>query len=223
MTQQRRRYSIDLRRYYRIPSVQVSLGIVLSLFIITFFVAFAIRPTFATIARLHKEIEESKKVMSELETKVKSLNKANDLLTKITPLLEKVDASIPEDEAGTQNLTAVIELMAKQAGVSVETTTIGESLLYSKTIDPFNPDKKKEVVELPFTVKVTGSFESCMQMLQNVVRVARIASVDNVTVSKEGAKKQASNLTIAMTINGKAYYLANKGMLDKAFFTKKDK
>lgn len=223
MTQQRRRYQLDLRRYYRIPSVQVSLGIVLSLFIIAFFLAFAIRPTFATIAKLYKEIEESQKTLAALETKVKTLNKANDLMGKITPLLEKIDNGIPTEEAGTQDLTASLELLAQQAGVSIESITVGGTLLNSTTMNPYVLDKKGEVMELPYSIRVSGPFTSCMQMLQNMFRVARIASIENVSIGKEGTKKQTSQLTTGMTISGTAYYVANKSMIEKALPQKKDK
>lgn len=223
MTQQRRRYQLDLRRYYRIPSVQVSLGIVLSLFIVAFFLIFAIRPTFATIAKLYKEIEESQKTLTTLEAKVKSLNKANDLMTKITPLLEKVDSGIPTNEAGTQDLTASIEAMALQAGVNVESVTVGGSLLNSTIAKPYTADKKGEVMELPYTIRVSGPFPNCMQMLQNMFRVARIASIDTVSISKEGTKKQVTTISTGMTIAGKAYYVANKSLIEKALPEMKEK
>jgi len=216
MTQQRRRYQLDLRRYYRIPSVRVSLGIVLSLFIIAFFLIFAIRPTFATIAKLYKEIEESQKTLTTLEAKVKSLIKANDLMTKITPLLEKIDAGIPTSEAGVQDLAASIEAMAAQAGVSVESVTVGESLLNSTIAKPYAADKKGEVIELPYTIRVSGTFHNCMQMLQNMFRIARIASIENVSISKEGTKKQVTTISTGMTITGQAYYVANKNLIEKA-------
>ena len=223
MNTQRRRYNLDLSRYYRTPSVQVSLGVVLSFLIVAFFVAFAIRPTLLTIARLQKEIAESKKTLQTLESKVKTLNNVNRLMEKIKPIIPKIDAAIPTSEAGYGEFTLTVGTLASQSGVTLESMTIGSSVIYSKLITPFKPDKKQEVIDLPYTIKVSGNYVSCVNFLQNLFMVSRIANITSMTISKESLGKQVSNSNTSMTISGATYYLANKAMIEKAIELKKDK
>ena len=144
-----RRLRLDLARYYRLPSVQVSLGVVLAFMIMAFFIMFAIRPTFATIVKLQKNIEESRKTLSDLETKVTALSKAALLLEKIKPQLPKIESSIPADGMRYDELAYNLEALSQNTGTTLESFTLGDSLISSRLVDAYTPNKKQEVVPTP--------------------------------------------------------------------------
>ncbi|KKU45346.1 MAG: hypothetical protein UX62_C0037G0005 [Microgenomates group bacterium GW2011_GWA2_46_7] len=59
-------YARDLRRYYRMPATQMSLTVVLSLFIMAVFIVLALRPTIVAIVKLQKTIVEARKTVEQL-------------------------------------------------------------------------------------------------------------------------------------------------------------
>ena len=129
-----RRLRLDLMRYYRLPSVQVSIGVVLALFITAFFIMFAIRPTFATIVTLQKTIVESRETLKLLETKVTSLGKASTLLEKIKPQLPLLDSSIPANGMNYDEISYSLEALAQNTETTLESFTLGKSILSSRLV-----------------------------------------------------------------------------------------
>jgi len=214
------RYSADLRRYYRMPVVQTSLTLVLSLFVASFFLSFALRPTIISITSLKKNISESQKTLKILETKVINLQKASKELDQIKPFLPILNKEIPNDGAQYSPLVLAVEGLATRAKVSLESESLGPTLLFSRLLSPFVPTKSQNIVLLPFSVRVIGSYPNAYEFLSNLVTLERIIMVDTVTISKEASSKNDDGL-VALNITGNAYYLADEALLKKATEVKK--
>lgn len=218
-----RKYSQDLRRYYRLPAVQVSLTIVLSLFVMSIFIVFALRPTIVSIVTLKKTITQSRSVLKQLDTKVTNLQKASTQLDKIKSYLPILNSDIPNNGAMYAPLSSAVEGIASMTGTQLESESLGPTLLYSRLLTPFVPNKAQVVVELPFAVRVVGSYGGVMDFLTKLLSMERIISVESVTMVREVAAK-SETAVIGLNINGKAYYLADKAQLDKSLVeTKRSK
>ncbi len=215
-----RRYSQDLRRYYRMPAVQVSLTLVLSVFLMSIFVFFALRPTILSIVNLKKTISESKKVLQQLETKVNFLQKASNQLETLRPVIPNINNSIPNNGAMYSPITFAIDELAFQTGVVVESESLGPTLLYSRILSPFTPNKNQKVVELSFNLRVSGGYSEVTNFLNLMMKMERIVLVDNVTIAKQAGARNSS-ASVVMNISGMAFYLAEAGQLDKALIQKK--
>lgn len=219
-----RRLRLDLSYYYRLPSVQVSLGVVLAFFIIAFFVMFAIRPTFATIVKLQRDITESKKTLVLLETKVKALDSAAQLLDKIKPSLPKLESSIPGSSINYGELSRSLEVLAQQTGVVLDNFTLGQGILMSQLVAPYLPNKNQETIELPITIKVTGTYPNCSNFLTRVNNNVRLTNIDSLTLAKDGTAKKGSNEAgLTMTLSGKVYYMGDNAAIKKIFPEEKGK
>lgn len=216
------RYAQDLRRYYRMPAVQVSLALVLSLFVMAVFIVFALRPTILSIVTLQKTIAESKKTLTQLDAKVKSLQVAANQLEKLKPSLPSINASIPNEGANYSPLTQDLEVLALQSGVKIESESLGPTLLFSRILSPFKPDKKQTVVALAFTARVTGSYPAIDTFLSGLLTMERIVSLDNATITREVGTKTTS-AGVSLNVSGSAYYLADEAQLTKAMPEKKGK
>jgi len=210
-----RRYGLDLSRYYKIPAVQSTLSVVLSLFVVAIFILFAIKPTFVTIVKLQKSIEDSAKTLQTLTTKVAALERASTNLESLKPFLPMIEASIPSKEAGYATLTSSVELIAYQSGVALTTTTLGETLLYSRIFTPFTPSKGESVIALPFTARVVGSYGAISQFLQSLMKMDRIVHIESLTYAREGNVRSTTESATSLTISGEAYYLADQAQLLK--------
>lgn len=215
-----RNLRLDLARYYRLPSVQVSLGVVLAFLMSAFFIMFAIRPTFATIVSLQKEIEESRKLVTTLETKVSALNAASSLLDKIKPNLPSIEKSIPSDGIGYETLSRNLEALSQNTGVNLDSFTLGPSVVSSRLVAIYTPDKKEEVIEAPITIRINGSYAALNEFLSRLMGTIRLTSLESVALFRDGARGSSTAVdttSLTLTITGSVHYLAEPGALAKVF------
>lgn len=211
-----RRYELGLARYYKIPAVQSSLTVVLSLFVTAFFLLFALRPTFITIVKLQKDITESRQTFETLEGKIKDLTRASKILEQLTPSLPMIEASIPTKEAGYPSAISTLEIVAKQSGVTLNTASIGESVLYSRIFAPYAVSKNLSIVTLPFTVRVIGDYASLSIFLRNLMNIDRVIKVEAISFAREGNTRGSNVTTTSLTMTGELYYMADQTQLSKA-------
>lgn len=216
------RYSQDLRRYYRMPAVQVSLTLVLSLFVMAIFIVFALRPTIVTIVTLKKTIAESEKIRQQLSVKMTNLQKASVQFELLKPILPMLNTTIPNNGAEYLPLTTAIEILARQTGTQLESESLGPTLLFSRIISPFIPSKDQSVVELPFTARVIGSYPNISTFLAKLLSMERIIIIESVTITREIGSKE-ENTNVALNISGSAYYLADKVQLEESITENKGK
>ena len=209
------RYILDLRKYYRLPSVQVSLTLVLSVFLIAIFITFALRPTIVSIVSLRKTITESEKTLEILDKKVSSLEKAATQLETVKSFLPILDINIPNTGAEYSPLNLAIEALARQTGTQLENESLGATLLFSRILSPFTPSRSQSVVELPFSLRVTGSYPSVAEFLKKLLSMERVVMVESITITRETEKK-SENTGVALNVSGSAYYLADEVQLKKA-------
>ena len=208
------KYSTDLRRYYRLPAVQISLTLVLSLFVIAIFITLALRPTIISIATLQKTITESRKTLNILDTKVANLQTASIQLETIKPYLPNLYNSIPNTGAMYSPLNAALEGLSVMSKVKLESESLGPTLLFSRVLSPLTPSKNQSVVLLPFSVRVTGSYPAISAFLKNLLSMERIVMVESVAIVKEAGKNEVS--IVSLNVSGSAYYLANEAQLEQA-------
>lgn len=217
------KYTQDLQRYYRLPAVQASLTLVLSLFVVAFFVAFALRPTIVSIVTLKKNIVESEKTLKTLETKVINLQKASKELDNIKPFLPTLNKEIPNAGAKYSPLISAVEGLAAQTGVKLDSESLGSTLLFSRLLTPFAPNRSQSIVMTPFTVRVVGNYVNAYSFLTKLTALERVIMVETVTISREANSKNSSSALVALNITGNAFYLADDALLKKAIEVKKGK
>lgn len=219
-----RKLRLDLARYYRLPSVQASLGVVLAFLITAFFIVFAIRPTFSTIVSLQKSIVDSREILEELEEKVIALGKAASLLEKIKPQLPVLEASIPSKGIGYDELSFNLEALSINTGVTIESFTVGKSPIQSRLLTIYEPNKEQEVVSTPITVRINGSYAQAQEFLTKLASTIRLNSLESVTIMRDGKNSKTLGAgSLSMTIGGQVFYLIDQGSLQKIFPTEKAK
>lgn len=209
------RYSQDLRRYYRLPAVQVSLTLVLSLFVMAAFIFFALRPTIVSIVTLRNTITESEEKLAKLDTKVTNLEKAAAQLEAAKQYLPAVNATIPTNGAEYSPLTLAMTALSKQTGVQLQSESMGATLLFSRILAPFTPSPAQSVVELPFSIRITGSYPAVASFFTQMLSMERIVMVESVSITKEASVRSETPL-VSLNIGGSAYYLADEAQLIKA-------
>lgn len=220
------KYSRDLRRYYQIPAVSVSLTLVLSFFVIAVFIAFALRPTIVSITSLKKTIEESQKTSQTLKTKVKNLQAASAQFESIQSMLPKLNASVPNKGVDYAGFVKAVEAMASQTGIMLDTESLGASILFSRLSSPFSHDKTHGAIELKYQIGATGSYPQLQLFLNELLQWERILMIESISISPANIRSSSSDSTksdLKLEITGNAYYLADEADINKAIETKKGK
>lgn len=208
-------YSRDLQRYYRLPATQVSLTLVLSLVIIAIFIVFALGPTLVAITTLRTTITDSQTTLSKLDAKITTLQTVTKQFDSLKPLLPVLNASVPNTGAAYAPLTNSIEGLAQQTGVALDSESVGPTLLYSRILAPFTPNKGQTVISLPLTVRVIGTYPAVSLFLSQLLSLDRIVSFDSITITKNATGKTGTT-NVTMDLNGNAYYLADVTQLSQA-------
>ncbi len=179
------------------------------MFIIAFFIFFALRPTLTTIISLQKDIQDSRQTLQQLDAKVSSLQRAATILTALKPSLSYIDASIPTTDAGYIPFTSSIEILAAQSGATLVNDNIGETLLFSQIVSPFTLAKTESVVSMPVTIQVAGSYGQTSTFLTSLLSLDRIVTITSVTFSHQAITKD-STATVTLSISGTVSYMADQ-------------
>lgn len=206
-----RRYFLNLQRWYRKPVIAESLTVSLSMLLVAFFVAFALKPTLTKIAELKTKIEESEQTLEQLETKTAALAKANIIWQQAEPFKAGVELSLPLGDK-YPTLLQEIEILTQRHGVAYLSGNFAPSLISSDIINPFTSSGKLGVKVLPFTVRVSGDFLSLVGFVNNVASIDRILSIDSLSYVQD--INPGEGVQVALGFSGKAYYFGDLEQLN---------
>jgi Tfp pilus assembly protein PilO len=178
-----------------------------------------------SITTLKKSITEYEKTSKLLKAKIKNLQVASTQLESIKNFLPILDTNIPNNGASYTTLTNSIEALAAQSGIKLETGSLGATLLFSRLISPFSPDKDQSVVALPFNIRASGGYVELNLFLTNILKMERVLLVDSVSINPQigSNRNKMSAGSLVLNISGSAYYLANEAQITKAITEDKGK
>lgn len=216
-----RHYGVELQRYYRMPAVQASLTTVLSLFIVAFFVIVAIRPTLVTVATLKKSIESSEKTLKQLQAKERAVQQAAMVWEQLQSDLPFVNKAVPVTGAEYDVFTKSLEMLAVQSGVTLSSVTVGESLLYSEILKPYE-GRGRTVVMTPLTIRVSGSYPDIRSFFSLLTNIDRLVDIDTLSVGRDSGGKGADT-NVALSLTGSVSYLADEDVLNNILVKKDEK
>lgn len=188
-----RRYFTDLSRFYQHKKARAYTAIVLSLLTVTFFISFAIRPTFKTIAQLIRETKDQKTVATELEKKINNLSEAQKNYLVVEPELSLVEEALPQ-KAEVTLLTRQMETLARQSGVAIVNLRFSEVNL---------TEKQTSKQEVKFSFNVLGDYLGLKSFLKSLTSLRRMVLVESFSFQ---TGKGESNI-LSLNLNGQAWFL----------------
>lgn len=170
---------------------------IFTLIIIVVFIFFAIKPTIETILVLQKKLEDSNKVLAQLNKKSDDLTRAKENYDNLDSTIKnKIEQAIP-DKANFTSFVQTVENLTKTHDSSISALQIQPISLIPKSAQQVGA-----VGRVDFTLNVEGLYPNLVSILQDLRSSSRVLSIDTITLNKlsEGAG-------LIMSINGKAYYL----------------
>lgn len=198
------RYFRDLLKVYgQRPEVRVALEVFLTIFTISFFALFAIRPTVSTISSLVAEIRQQKEIGERLDQKIAALQKAQIVWAQEQPRIKFIDQALPKDPS-PDLVIKQIEALASVSGVSLENFNIGKVKLYGKGEKTPEQGDQKDLGEYEISVSVGGDWEHTSSFLKGMQLLRRPFVVSGFTYTK--SRKEGEENVLLLTIEGVIRY-----------------
>lgn len=191
-------YFLKIRQLGHQPIARTSFTVAATLFTISFFAFFAVRPAANTIVQLIKELKEQQKVDEILAKKTTDLSKAKSSYEAIEDYLISLDRSLPQE--------ANFNLFAKKIQFLVFSHNL---ILASASFDKFdlitpNDLANQEPKILKFKITTAGGFEDTKNFLDSLEKLDRIVKINFVNFSTQTKLEKAQ---IQSEINGDIFWL----------------
>src|SRR3989338_2318937 len=194
-----RYFKTIIDKYSKKPAVRTSVELLLTLFTISFFAVFALRPTAVTIARLVSDIRTQRDIEGRLTEKVDSLRKAQAVLSAEQARIVLLDQALPRGPHPDQ-LVQQIEGLSQTYGVGLESLSVGKTLILGKT------DKKKAekfgTFEVSFLVR--GDYGGTISFLEELEALRRVVNLNSVSYGP--STKQGESGVIILTVGAQIPY-----------------
>lgn len=158
--------------------VKAYLELILTLVAVSFFVWFAIRPTFATILTLVKQIEAQKAISQKLDQKLKNLAAISKDKAQFNKDKEVIDDSLPGDISPALT-SRQFEAVAREEKINLETLAIGKAI---KTKEEMNSGSDL-VNTLPVSLTAQGAPEQAISFLTKLENMRRPIVWEKISLS----------------------------------------
>ncbi len=191
------RYFTYIKPVAKLPIVKNYGPTIFTLFAITIFIFFAIKPTVETILVLQKKIDDSNQVLEKATQKVNSLSLGKKNYDSLDQnITQKISAAIP-DTVSLRSLIQNLEQSAKAHEASISALQIQPLTVNTKVDQALG-----SLSEISFTFNIEGGYANLIEVLQDLKRSSRLISIDNLSLSKV-----AEGEGLIMSLSGKAYYI----------------
>lgn len=170
--------------------------ITLSLFTLSFFGIFAIRPTLITAISLVQKVSELKSLNIAYEDKISNLLRAQMEYERIRDSLPAIDAAIPSHTVFPSFLKKM-ELVAEKYQIEIQQ-------LQLDTVPIPKGDTDIGLKTYGFHLNAVGDYPSLLLYLQAITTWKRLLSVESFDMSAEGSTRSGM---LRLNLKGSVYYL----------------
>ena len=191
-----RRYFTDLSKFHQHKKYRAYTRVILSLLTVTFFIFFAIRPTFKTIAQLMRQVKDQKNISAELEKKINNLSEAQKNYLVIESELNLVEDALPQ-KAEIILLAKQIEALARQSGIVIVNLRFNDINLVE------SQKREEEKQDIKFSFNALGNYPDLKNFLRDLMSLRRIVLVE--AFSFQTGKSEGNILSL--NLNGQAWFL----------------
>ena len=169
--------------------------ITLSLFSLSLFGLFAIRPTLITAVTLIKEVKDLRNLSLDYEKKISNIITAQAEYEKIRDSVPLIDKALPQYSDFPQ-FTSTMERLAFENQIEITQLQIDSA--------PISLSKpKNELKNFNFIMIGIGSYENAHSYIDGIVNSLRLITIDSLDFSPEGGTVSG---TLRISLKGKAYY-----------------
>lgn len=169
--------------------------ITLSLFTLSFFGLFAIRPTLITAVSLIRGVTDLRKLSKEYEEKINSLVRAQSEYEKIRDSIPSIEAALPTS-ASFHKLAAALEKFAEREEVNI-------TQLQIENVPISNISTDSKLRQYNFSLVAMGNYPSLFSYLNHIINWKRIVNLSLVELNLETSTTSG---ILRLTLKGTTYY-----------------
>jgi len=168
--------------------------------LITFFLIFAIRPTFLTISSLLGEIKAKETSSKLMKSKINNLIQAQDNFAQVQERYQVINSSLP-DRNSFSTLYDQLQSSARQSAFSLETLSF--SLNKNTAIPSFEAAKNYQV-----SLTSPAPFTSFVNFVDVISQNRRLIDISNLTFSSKDVSSKTASQSSEMlsTFSADVYY-----------------
>lgn len=192
------RYYTALEPLWARPKVQAYTMLILSLFTMSFFGYFAIRPTLTTIMTLRRQIKDANLVDQKLQEKINALSSASVEYEAIKPDLQIILTALPP-EAKFAGFVKNLEKISSESGVIIADLSF-------QTINLSYQEATSAAKEIPigFNLTISGNYSNLADFVRRLTSFERLATIGKMKfATSEGEEKES----LRLTLTGQTYYV----------------
>lgn len=201
-------YFLNVLNIYRQKEdLRMFLEILLSLATISFFAAFALRPTLVTIAALLKEIQSKDELVNKLDSKIQNLSTAQTLLEGETSRLPLIEDAVPSSPS-PEDFVRQLEGLANKNGVNLLGVSLGQVTLLGEVKkapaeEGVNP-LPENTLGIPFSISLSGAYPNLLGFLADLENLRRPSAIDTTGLT---ATETDEGKVLVILVSGRAPYL----------------
>jgi Tfp pilus assembly protein PilO len=181
--------------FYQKPVTKVSSALLLTIFTIIFFAAFAIRPTLTTVAELLKKIQDQEEVLTGLKEKSASLAQAQQEYMAVQDKLVAIDNALPQD-VDADGIITQVEATTADNQLALNGFAVGD-IEYK----PHRAPQKSGLQNQPINLNLLSTYTQLKTYLDNIINIPRLVNVTNISFGPPNNSPEQSedlNLTVSM-------------------------
>lgn len=168
------------------------LYLILTLFTVSIFGFFILRPAFSTISNLQKKLDDNKSVYSALQDKLTALRSLDVQYAELKPDLPLVYAAIPTS-AQIPTLTRQVQTLALNNSISLKSFTVAPIQYY-----PLENGGK--LYGYLFSLDVSGTEQNINSFINSLTNFNRMLSIQRIATGK------TTKGELELSFSGKAYF-----------------
>jgi Tfp pilus assembly protein PilO len=195
-----RHYFHRLWIFYQKPAVKVSSALLMTLFTIIFFAAFAIRPTLVTVAELIKKIDDQKQVLDSMKKKSAALASAQQDYLYVQDTLPLLNTAVPQTE-DLPVLIKMIEGIVAYHELALNSLTFGDLSI----VGPDAPQLRGAQTRT-LTLSISADYPKLASFISDFTRLPRLFTIDTLAFAAP-LNNQNSQASLQVTITGKVHFL----------------
>ena len=171
------RYFTYVKPLIKLPIIRTYGTTVFTIFIITIFIFFAIKPTIETILVLQKKLDNSTQLLESLQKKSRDLSAGRQNYDNLNASIKnKIQAAIP-DSAELKTVVQTLENGAALHNASISAIAIEPQVLENKI-----QNQVGNLSEVKFVFNIEGTYTNITSLLQELGRSSRLISIDKLLI-----------------------------------------
>ena len=195
--------------YKRRRDLRMFLEIILSLVSVSFFTAFALRPTALAITELISSIETKESIIAKMDTKIQNINLAQSVFQQNQSTISKLNEAVPIDP-NPDRFVRQMEGLATRFPVNFLGLSIGEVVLIGEDPKVVKKSADKELLPgdargLNFSISVTGSYVNLIGFLGNIQNMRRPVKIEVVNLT---SSRTSEDSQLVLVVVGQTPYLS---------------